>query len=219
MIRFNVSAGAAALAVSLASVFAPIEAERAFARQIETGSPVQPTQPPADEIVPQFVTKSVVQPLPQASEAAEPAPARSGSLHELVSSMPGDANLDEQLKCLAGAVYFEARGEPLAGQLAVAEVVINRAASGRFPASYCGVVLQKSQFSFVKGGRMPPLPGDSGTWRRAKAIAQVAHRGLWDSAAEGSLYFHARSVSPGWSNRRQARARPPCHRTCRSGVD
>ena len=138
-------------------------------------------------------------------------PENSGSLRKLVSSMAGDADLDEQLKCLAGAVYFEARGEPLAGQLAVAEVVINRAASDRFPASYCGVVLQKSQFSFVKGGRMPSQPGDSATWQRAKAIAQIAHRGLWDSEAEGSLYFHARSVSPAWSNRRQAMARISNH--------
>jgi N-acetylmuramoyl-L-alanine amidase len=89
--------------------------------------------------------------------------------------------------------------------------VINRAASGRFPASYCGVVLQRSQFSFVKGGRMPALPRTSATWQRAKAIALVAHRGLWDSEAEGSLYFHARSVSPGWSNRRQAMARISNH--------
>ncbi len=210
MIRFNISAGVAALAVSLVSVFAPIEAETAFAQQAEPSFVVQHTQPPADEIVPQFVAKAVVQPLPLETEPAETKSEKVGSLRELVS-LHGNDTLDEQLKCLAGAVYFEARGEPLAGQLAVAEVVINRAASGRFPASYCGVVLQKSQFSFVKRGRMPSLPGDSATWQRAKAIAQIAHRKLWDSEAEGSLYFHARYVSPGWSNRRQAMARISNH--------
>lgn len=211
MIRFNVPAGAAALIVSLASVFAPVEAEQALAQQNDNAASVEHIQLPADEIVPEFVTKAVVQPLPAASEAADSPPESAGNLRELVSSMSTDATLDEQLNCLAGAIYFEARGEPLAGQLAVAEVVINRAASGRFPASYCGVVLQKSQFSFVKRGRMPSLPGDSATWRRAKAIAQIAHRGLWDSEAEGSLYFHARSVTPRWSNRRQAMARISNH--------
>lgn len=211
MIRFNISAGVAALAVSLVSVFAPIEAETAFAQQADLPLDAEHTQQPADEIVPEFIAKPVVQPLPQAIQVEEAQVDKAGTLRELVSQMPRDAQLDQQLQCLAGAIYFEARGEPIAGQLAVAEVVINRAASGRFPASYCGVVLQKSQFSFVKRGRMPALPGETITWHRAKAIAQIAHRGLWDSEAEGSLYFHARSVSPGWSNRRQAMARISNH--------
>lgn len=211
MIRLNVTAGAAAIAMALASVLAPITAERALAQQAQRVPAIQHTQPPAEEIVPQFVVKPVVQPLHEASELEDSPPKTAASLRDLVSSMPADTALDEQLRCLAGAVYFEARGEPLAGQLAVAEVVINRAASGRFPASYCGVVLQRSQFSFVKRGRMPSLPGDGITWLRAKAIAQIAHRGLWDTEAEGSLFFHARSVAPGWSSRRQAMARISNH--------
>ena len=59
--------------------------------------------------------------------------------------------LDEEGICLATAVYFESRGEPIEGQLAVADVVINRAASGRYPSDWCGVVKQKAQFSFEIG--------------------------------------------------------------------
>ena len=209
MIRFNISAGVAAVAVTLVSLFAAVEASRAEAQQPPVVATLAHSHSSADEIVPQYVSRPVVQDVPAIAD--EPAAPSASSLRDLIAKMPANVELDEQLRCLAGAIYFEARGEPLAGQLAVAEVVINRAASGRFPASYCGVVFQKSQFSFVKRGRMPPLPAETVTWHRAKAIAQIAHRGLWDSEAEGSLYFHARSVSPSWSNRRQAMARISNH--------
>ena len=207
MIRLNVSAGAAALAVALVSVLAPVEAPIAFAQQTMVASIAEHAQPAADEVVPVFVTRPVVQDVPDVTEVPEGAT----SLRDLVARMPSDIALDEQMKCLAQAIYFESRGEPLAGQLAVAEVIVNRAASGRFPASYCGVVTQPSQFSFVKHGHIPSVPQGSATWRRAKAIAQIAHRGLWDSEAEGALFFHARSVAPAWSGRRQAMARISNH--------
>lgn len=209
MIRMNVSAGVAALAVSLLSVL--IGADTGAQAQ-QSAAPVEHTQPAADEVVPQFVAKPLVQALPETA-SPEPQPrVAAASLSALVGDMQDqEAALDEQMRCLAGAIYFEARGEPLAGQLAVAEVVVNRAASGKFPASYCGVVTQRSQFSFVKRGRMPTAPAHSLAWKRAKAIAQIAHRGLWDSQAEGSLYFHARHVAPSWSNRRQAMARISNH--------
>ena len=204
MVRLNVSAGVAALAVSLASVFAPVEAQNAFAQQMEIVLPAQESQLPAPEIVPDFVTREVVQATPETVPVPVADAPEADSLRELVASMPDDAVLDDQLECLAGAIYFEARGEPLAGQLAVAEVIVNRAASNRFPASYCGVVLQKSQFSFVKRGRKPAAPTHTATYRRAKAIAQIAHRDLWESEADGALFFHARRVSPGWSGKKMA---------------
>lgn len=202
MSRLNVSAGVAALIVSLASVFAPVDAPNALAQTADAATLVPHTQPPADEIVPQFTAGEVVQPIPATTE---PVPANAASLGELVAAMPRDAVLDDQLECLAGAIYFEARGEPLAGQLAVAEVIVNRAASGRFPASYCGVVTQPSQFSFVKRGRIPAAPTQSETYRKAKAIAQIAHRGLWSSEAKDAQFFHATYVSPGWNKKRTAR--------------
>lgn len=103
---------------------------------------------------------------------------------------------DRELRCLATGVYYEARSEPLSGQLAVADVILNRSTSGRFPGSVCSVVTQKGQFSFVRGGKLPTPPANA-QWRRALAVAQVARKNLWESPAEGALYFHARYVGAG----------------------
>lgn len=130
-------------------------------------------------------------------------PMTADSLAELVAAMPRPAKLDSELRCLAGAVYFESRGESLAGQLAVAHVVLNRAQSGRFPTSLCGVVHQKSQFSFVRGGQMPAVR-EGTQWANAIAIAQIAREGSWKNRAPGALFFHARHVSPGWRKTRIA---------------
>lgn len=169
----------------------------------------------SEEVVPVFIEQEVVQELPseaaqdQATTAAETP--RVGSLRELVGTMPAINQLSPELQCLAGAIYFEARGEPLDGQLAVARVIINRSEDRRFPASYCGVIYQPSQFSFVKNGRMPKIRTGSAAWANAKAIARIAHRGLWDSKADDALYFHARYVSPSWSRKRVALATIDTH--------
>ena len=121
------------------------------------------------------------------------------SLAELVADEVADSDtLTPDLRCLAGAVYFESRGETLEGQLAVARVIVNRANSHRFPPDYCGVVLQRSQFSFVRGGRLPHINENARTWRRAVAIARIAADDSWKSPAKGALFFHAARVSPRW---------------------
>lgn len=104
---------------------------------------------------------------------------------------------DRELRCLAAGVFYESNGEPLAGQLAVAETILNRTKSGRFPKSVCSVLTQRGQFSFVRGGVVPMAEGRNG-WKTAVAVAKVAMRDLWDGDAEGALFFHARRVSPGW---------------------
>ena len=124
------------------------------------------------------------------------------SLHDLVRAHGEAEELDAEARCLAGAVYFESKGESLEGQLAVARVVMARTKSGRFPTSLCGVVFQKSQFSFVRGGRMPSINTGSLHWRNAVAITQIALNDSWKSPVEGALFFHARHVSPGWRLKR-----------------
>lgn len=97
---------------------------------------------------------------------------------------------DDAIQCLAGAIYFESKGEPLSGQLAVADVIINRSKSGRFPEDVCSVVTQRGQFGFVRGGRIPSINEDSRSYRTAVAVAKVAMAEAWESEAERALYFN-----------------------------
>ena len=97
---------------------------------------------------------------------------------------------DDAIQCLAGAIYFESKGEPLSGQLAVADVIINRSKSGRFPEDICAVVTQRGQFGFVRGGRIPDINEDSRYYRTAVAVAKVALAEAWDGEAERALYFN-----------------------------
>jgi spore germination cell wall hydrolase CwlJ-like protein len=170
-----------------------------------------------DEIVPQaapapvqFVSEEVVQQAPE-PDTVDLRLADADSLKELVAAMPDEPALSRELECLAGAIYFESRGEPLAGQLAVGEVIINRSQSGQFPSDYCGVVFQRSQFSFVRGGTMPRIDRGSAAWHRASAIARIAHEGLWDTKASDALYFHAKYVHPSWSHTKIALATIDSH--------
>jgi spore germination cell wall hydrolase CwlJ-like protein len=135
---------------------------------------------------------------PIIAELEEEEQARPKTLSELVAEHASSEVPDAETECLAGAVYFEAKSEPLAGQLAVAEVIINRAKSGRFPSTLCGVVKQRGQFSFVRGGRMPAIPRTTRQWHQAVAIAHVAKNELAKGKAPRALFFHAKRVSPGW---------------------
>lgn len=110
-----------------------------------------------------------------------------------------------ELECLATGIYFESKGEPLAGQLAVGKVIANRTQSGgRFPDSYCGVLFQRGQFSFVHGSHLPSVPHSNKQWQTAVAIAKIVDQGLEKSEAGNALFFHARYVSPGWHLKRVA---------------
>lgn len=136
-----------------------------------------------------------------ATTAALSAPAAVMSLASLVAANSVGAALDEQGKCLATAVYFESMGEPLEGQLAVANVVINRAKSGRYPSSWCGVVKQKAQFSFVRAGQFPRINEGSEAWRKAEAIARIAALNLTSALPQDVLWYHADYVAPSWGRR------------------
>ncbi|MEO9599157.1 cell wall hydrolase [Parasphingorhabdus sp.] len=139
------------------------------------------------------------------SEAANFTNSGATSLRQLVSQQSVGGSLDAEMECLAGTVYFESKSESLKGQLAVARVVLARVASSRFPNSICGVVYQRRQFSFIRGGKMPRINKGHQQWRNAVAIAKIAVNDGWKSEVEGALFFHARYVSPRWRLKRMAR--------------
>jgi spore germination cell wall hydrolase CwlJ-like protein len=142
---------------------------------------------------------------PQDEEPAVPTVKRGSDLAELVAELRSSDPGSRELECLAVGVYFESKSEPLAGQLAVGKVIANRAESGgRFPSSYCGVLFQRGQFSFVHGRKLPSVPRASRQWQTAVAIAKIVDQDLKDSAAENALFFHARYVSPRWRLKRVA---------------
>lgn len=171
-------------------------------------APVQAVNLQEHHVVP--APRIAAQPLKQAGEIVQPLPQAAlqedqdfASLSAAVAAHEGDAGADSELNCLAVGVYYEAKSEPLAGQLAVADVIINRTQSGRFPKSICSVITQRGQFSFVRGGKLPTPPANA-QWRKALAVAKVAQKDLWDSPAENALYFHARYVKPSWNRARVA---------------
>lgn len=192
------TAGSGAIAQDQAE---PITLEMAQADKDNT----QATAEGSAEPQVRFVMNEVVQDLPEQSDDFSDA-SDAPSLRELVSSVDTGGEMSREMMCLAQAVYFEARGESLDGQLAVARVVINRAESNSFPDDYCAVVTQRAQFSFVRGGRIPEPNRDSRAWTRAKAIARIAHRELWDSPAADALFFHATHIRPRWAGKMTARA-------------
>ena len=136
--------------------------------------------------------------------AEEPAVKPTGTLSEMVAQLRSSDPGSRELECLAVGIYFEAKSEPLIGQLAVGEVIANRATSGRFPSTYCGVLFQRSQFSFIRGKSLPSVPRASRQWQTAVAVAKIVDQDLHDSSADKALFFHAKRVSPGWRLKRVA---------------
>ena len=128
-----------------------------------------------------------------------------GDLSAMVAELRGPEPGSRELECLATGIYFESKSEPLAGQLAVGRVIANRAASGgRFPSTYCGVLFQRGQFSFVHGHSLPSVAHGNRQWQTAVAIAKIVDQRLEDSSVGNALFFHARYVSPGWGLKRVA---------------
>ncbi len=119
---------------------------------------------------------------------------------------------DSEKTCLAQAIYHEARGESREGQLAVANVIINRAFSKKYPQTICGVVFQnadkgryKCQFTFACDGRSD-IGTERAAWNRSVKLAETAFYEFQTGDRPGvipdsALFYHTTSVSPGWGNK------------------
>jgi spore germination cell wall hydrolase CwlJ-like protein len=155
----------------------------------------------AGTVIQQQPARSVTVQLPSIATEAAWLYKAGWPLYALVDRYGVGAPLDEQTNCLATAVYFEARGESLEGQLAVAKVVMNRAASGKYPSTWCEVVKQPWQFSFVRRGQFPAVDTASDAWRKAQGIARLAVTNVIPSLDNDVLWYHANYVAPSWGHR------------------
>ncbi|GAC1518429.1 MAG: hypothetical protein NVS2B5_30760 [Beijerinckiaceae bacterium] len=127
--------------------------------------------------------------------------------HPDYASLIDQDQMGREKKCLAEAIYFEARSEPEEGQAAVAQVVLNRVSSGLYPTSVCGVVYQNRhrwhacQFSFACEGKSLRV-NDSESWDTATRIADAVMDGkTYLADVGGSTHYHANYVRPRWAKR------------------
>lgn len=134
------------------------------------------------------------------------------SFTQMIGPPPTVADVSEELDCLARNVYFEARGEPDEGKVAVAHVVMNRAASERFPDTVCEVVrqggarrLHKCQFSWWCDG-LSDRPTNKQAWLKSQEVADQVYWGRLDDPTVGALWYHAVKAKPIW---RKALVRGP----------
>ena len=145
--------------------------------------------------------QSVTVPLPVSIDREAAWLYRSGwPVYALADRYASGTPLGEEANCIATAVYFEARGESAEGQLAVAHVVMNRAASGKYPSTWCEVVKQPWQFSFVQHGQFPAIR-DGDAWAKAQGVARLAMADVMRSVPNDVLWYHADYVAPSWGSR------------------
>jgi spore germination cell wall hydrolase CwlJ-like protein len=121
----------------------------------------------------------------------------------------------ESLACLARNIYFEARGEPIPGQYAVAEVTMNRKASRLYPKTVCEVVYQQNwdsirgryvgAFSWTEFRTLPEPTGEE--WERAQKIAEAVYYQKYTPTLRGALFFHATYIKPDWARQKKRVAR------------
>ena len=167
------------------------------------------------------LSREALQPMPR-QRAAEGQAAPENLSFAVLDRMPSVTG-DAEWQCLAQAIYYEARGEPLEGQIAVAEVVLNRVDDRRFPNSTCGVTNQgvgsgeACQFSYACDGA-PERMASALPRERAEKLAALMMEGRERSVTDGATYFHAIYVNPSWARQFVRTAAIGAHVFYRSGT-
>lgn len=133
------------------------------------------------------------------------------SVYVLAQEAVTSQQLAGDIRCMAMNIYHESRGEPIAGQYAVAEVTLNRTLSRKFPSSICGVVYQKHWnakrkeivYAFSWTGMSLTTNFHSAAWRQAREIARTVLTNGRKPTMQGALYYHNTDVKPSWSRHRK----------------
>jgi hypothetical protein len=194
------------------------EAPKPADAQVLTEMPKTELVVAAPERVPPKVERPAAAPAPVqvASLGAEPSPAEFPRTVSVLLPLPkppltpaqrldlAGKDYDKAEKCLAQAIYFEARNEPARGQQAVAQVVLNRVFSPYYPKDVCSVVYQNAhrhlscQFTFACDGK-PESVNEHGAWARATRIAtQTLNAKVWLPEVDKATHYHAAYVRPNW---------------------
>lgn len=124
---------------------------------------------------------------------------------EVLEALPNGKGGSEW-QCLTEALYFEARGESLIGQVAVAEVILNRKAHTRFPKTVCGVINQGAkrktgcQFSYKCDGHKEVF-AERRAYESVGKLAQLMLDGTFRDLTKGATFYHTKSVNPSWSRK------------------
>jgi hypothetical protein len=196
---------------SLAQAFVPAEPAP---QQVAAAEPIAAAEPSIEPTPVSLPMASVIPldmvPLPRPAPGAPP-PSPAERLH-----LEGKDYAKAE-RCLANAVYFESRSEPVRGQMAVAQVVLNRVFSGFYPKDVCSVVYQNAdhylgcQFTFACDGKRK-LINERGAWARANRISKQTLDGqVYLSEVGKSTHYHALYVHPNWVHEMHRLARYGIH--------
>lgn len=120
-----------------------------------------------------------------------------------------NASVSKETVCLAKNVYYEAKGESLQGQMAVAQVTLNRLRSKKWGKTICQVVYAKNQFSWTSSKKAKTPKGEA--WLEALRTAEKARRGFKMKGMQNVLYFHAKGSKPRWAHKRKVALRMGNH--------
>jgi spore germination cell wall hydrolase CwlJ-like protein len=172
----------AVFAAGMLSYSSPLHAQQAPGTLPVVSETTIPTTAPAAELI----QPAVVNNLSQVQVETPPVP-------QPVAQSVADP---KQAECVAKAIYFESKGEPLKGQKAVGYVVLNRAKSGRFATTPCKVIAQPYQFSWYRYGKAIPTNVKTKFVALAQTLMETYSKD--NDPSNGALFFHATYVSPGW---------------------